>query len=51
MSHHQTLFSTSENIALTLFADEDSEKSDLEEAYEEGRRDEAYEDDGGGFFD
>ncbi|KAJ5330108.1 hypothetical protein N7452_010498 [Penicillium brevicompactum] len=32
--------------------DEDSEKSDLEEAYEDGRRDEAYEDDGGGgFFD
>jgi hypothetical protein len=30
-----------------MFIDEDEERSDLEEAYEEGRRDEAYEDDYG----
>lgn len=39
------------NLKLTNELDEDSERSDVEEAYEDGRRDEAYEDDGGGFFD
>jgi hypothetical protein len=32
---------------LTLFLDEDEERSDVEDAYEAGRRDEAYEDDYG----
>jgi hypothetical protein len=41
------------NPKLNFSLDEDSDRSDREEAYEDGRRDEAYEEgsDGGGFFD